>query len=77
LRKNVALRGPAMQAVVLAAGLGTRMGTLAENQPKGLLKVAGREIVYRTLRVLKNLGIEEFIIVTNPKYKQAYENFNN
>jgi CDP-L-myo-inositol myo-inositolphosphotransferase len=64
-----------MQAVVLAAGLGTRMGTLAENQPKGLLKVAGREIVYRTLRVLKNLGIEEFIIVTNPKYKQAYENF--
>ena len=41
------------------------------------LKIAGREIIYRTLKILKNLEIKEFIIITNPKYKQSYENFLN
>jgi len=66
-----------LQAVILAAGLGTRMGKFSKDQPKGLLKIAGREIIYRTLKILKNLEIKEFIIITNPKYKQSYENFLN
>ena len=64
-----------MKAVVLAAGLGTRMGKLTEETPKGLLKVVGREIIYRSLKTLENLGVEEFVVITNPKYKEKYEEF--
>ena len=64
-----------MRAVVLAAGLGTRMGKLTEEIPKGLLKIAGREIVYRSMKILENLGVKEFIVITNPKYKEKYEEF--
>jgi CDP-L-myo-inositol myo-inositolphosphotransferase len=53
-----------MKAVVLAAGLGTR---LKANVPKPLVKVAGREILYRNLRILSELGIEEFIVVARDK----------
>jgi CDP-L-myo-inositol myo-inositolphosphotransferase len=64
-----------LRAVVLAAGLGTRMGKLTEEIPKGLLKIAGREIVYRSLKTLESLGVKEFIVITNPKYKEKYEEF--
>ncbi len=64
-----------MKAVILAAGLGTRMGTLTEEKPKGLIKIAGREILYRTMKILETEGIEEFIIVTNPKYKEKLKEF--
>jgi CDP-L-myo-inositol myo-inositolphosphotransferase len=47
-----------MKAVVLAAGRGKRLGKL-----KPLVKVAGREILYRNLYILSELGIEEFIVV--------------
>ncbi len=53
-----------MKAVVLAAGLGTRMGS---DIPKPLLKVAGREILYRNLRMLSELGVKEFIVVVGRK----------
>ncbi|WP_297462892.1 bifunctional L-myo-inositol-1-phosphate cytidylyltransferase/CDP-L-myo-inositol myo-inositolphosphotransferase [Thermococcus sp.] len=58
-------------AVILAAGLGTRMG----NRPKGLIRVAGREILYRTIVLLKRKGVERFIIVTNEHYEALYREF--
>ncbi len=58
-------------AVILAAGLGTRMG----GKPKGLLKVAGREILYRTMTLLKRNGVERFILVTNERYAPLYRGF--
>ncbi|NJE29697.1 CDP-alcohol phosphatidyltransferase [Thermococcus sp. 18S1] len=58
-------------AVILAAGLGTRMG----ERPKGLLKVARREILYRTLTLLRQNGVERFIIVTNERYAGLYLKF--
>ncbi len=64
-----------MQAVILAAGLGKRIGEYSKKIPKGLLKIAGREIIYRNLKILKDCGIKEFVIVTNPKYKDHYESF--
>jgi len=64
-----------MKAVILAAGLGTRMGELSSKMPKGLMKVAGREILYRTMKTLEKEGIEEFVIITNPLYKEKFEEF--
>jgi len=63
------------RAVILAAGLGTRLGTLTEETPKGLLKVAGREILYRSMKILQDLGVKEFIIITNKKYKERFREF--
>ncbi|ASJ17083.1 CDP-alcohol phosphatidyltransferase [Thermococcus chitonophagus] len=60
-----------MKAVILAAGYGTRMG----EKPKGLIKVAGRELIYRTIKNLQKFGVSEFVIVTNEKYKDLYEEF--
>lgn len=48
----------------MAAGLGTR---LKANVPKPLVKVAGREIIYRNLSILSELGIDEFIVVARDK----------
>ncbi|WP_456471989.1 bifunctional L-myo-inositol-1-phosphate cytidylyltransferase/CDP-L-myo-inositol myo-inositolphosphotransferase [Methanocaldococcus sp.] len=62
-----------MKAVILAAGLSKRMGE--PETPKGLIKIAGREILYRNMKILESLGVEEFIIITNEKYKDKYEGF--
>ncbi|ASJ00321.1 CDP-alcohol phosphatidyltransferase [Thermococcus gorgonarius] len=58
-------------AVILAAGLGTRMG----GKPKGLVKVAGREILYRTMAILQRNGVERFVFVTNDRYAPLYREF--
>jgi glucose-1-phosphate thymidylyltransferase long form len=52
-----------MQAVVLAAGEGTRLRPLTEDKPKGLVEVAGEPIITHCLDRLVELGAEEFIIV--------------
>ncbi|AFK22590.1 putative glucose-1-phosphate thymidylyltransferase-like protein [Pyrococcus sp. ST04] len=44
-------------------------------KPKGLIRVAGRELIYRTMKNLQKFGINEFIIVTNEKYRDLYEDF--
>ncbi len=53
-----------MKAVVLAAGLGTR---LKAKIPKPLVKVAGREILYRSMKVLSELGVDEFVVVVGKR----------
>lgn len=58
-------------AVILAAGLGTRMG----EKPKGLIKVAGREILYRTMRLLQENGVKKFVVVTNERCAPLYQEF--
>jgi choline kinase len=59
------------RAVILAAGLGTRMG----EKPKGLIKVAGRAILYRTMRLLQENGVKRFVVVTNERYEPFYREF--
>lgn len=62
-------------AVILCAGAGTRLRTLTGDAPKPLVKVAGREILYRTLYLLSKAGVEEFVIVVNPQNREPIESF--
>jgi len=60
-----------VKAIVLCAGFGTRMGRTV----KPLLKVAGREILFRTLKLLQDNGIDEFIVVVNNENRKVIEDF--
>ncbi len=60
------------QAVILAAGEGRRMGG---NVPKPLLRVAGREILYRTFSQLRALGVERLVLVTQPRFREEFREF--
>ena len=49
-------------AMILAAGLGTRMKPLTLETPKPLIKVGSKNLLERSINLLENYGIEEVII---------------
>src|SRR6266852_7129174 len=51
-----------MKAMVLAAGLGTRLRPLTNDRPKSLVEIAGRTLLEITLARLRGLGIREVIV---------------
>ena len=51
-----------MKAMILAAGLGTRLRPLTDNRPKALVEIAGRTLLEITLSRLHAFGIREVII---------------
>ena len=53
-----------MKAVILAAGMASRLRPLTEHTPKCLLKVGERSLLQRSIDALKSNGILDFVIVT-------------
>ena len=51
-----------MKAMVLAAGLGTRLRPLTDDRPKALVEVAGRTLLETTLTRLRDFGIRDVIV---------------
>src|SRR5713101_8801232 len=51
-----------MKAMVLAAGLGTRLRPLTDDRPKALVEVGGRTLIEITLNRLRVFGVREVII---------------
>ena len=51
-----------MKAMVLAAGLGTRLRPLTDSRPKALVEVAGRTLLEITLERLRTFDVREVII---------------
>jgi choline kinase len=53
-----------MTAVILAAGVSSRLRPLTDSIPKALLPIAGRPLLQRTLVALQNAGIGQAVVVT-------------
>ena len=49
-------------AMILAAGLGTRMKPLTLETPKPLIKVGSKNLLERSINLLENYGVEKIII---------------
>jgi CTP:phosphocholine cytidylyltransferase-like protein len=57
-------------AIILAAGLGSRLKQLTKKTPKPLLKVNGKPLIEYTLDRLNELNIENIIIIVGYKKKK-------
>ncbi len=70
-----------MKAMVLAAGLGTRLRPLTNDRPKALVEAGGRTLLEITFARLRSFGIYEVIINTHHfadmvvEYLRAHQNF--
>ena len=51
-------------AILMAAGMGTRMRPITETTPKPLVKVLGKPMIETVIDGLKNRGVQKFIVVT-------------
>jgi mannose-1-phosphate guanylyltransferase len=54
-----------LKAVVLAAGVGSRLGEVTKKLPKPLLQINGRTILEQTINKIEELGITEVYINTH------------
>ncbi|WP_227367643.1 N-acetylmuramate alpha-1-phosphate uridylyltransferase MurU [Halomonas sp. M20] len=66
-----------MKAMILAAGLGTRMRPLTDHTPKPLLKVGGKSLIMHHLERLKVVGIEDIVINVSHLGEQIIEALGN
>lgn len=51
-----------MKAMVLAAGLGTRLRPLTNDRPKALVQISGRTLLEITICRLRSFGVQEVIV---------------
>ena len=51
-----------VRAVILAAGVGARLGADADNLPKALLSFGGKSLLARHVEILAAAGVDEIAI---------------
>lgn len=59
-----------MRAIILAAGRGSRLGSLTKKKPKSFVKIMGRSLISRILENFERENIKDIHIVTG--YKSEY-----
>jgi NDP-sugar pyrophosphorylase family protein len=70
-----------MKAMILSAGLGTRLRPLTDDRPKALVTVAGRTLLQIALSRLRSFGVSEVIVNAHhhaqmiADYLKAHDNF--
>ena len=52
-----------MQAIILAAGMGRRLGELTQNNTKCMVEVNGVRLIDRTIAQLSKFNIKRLVIV--------------
>jgi len=52
-----------MQAIIMAAGKGSRLGELTKDKPKSFLEIKGKKLIEYNIEMLHKYGITDIIIV--------------
>ncbi len=66
-----------MQAIILAAGMGKRLGELTRDNTKCMVEVNGEKLIDRYIEFLSGRGLSRLIIVTGYKGKELKEYIGN
>lgn len=53
-----------MQAIIMAAGKGSRLGDLTKDNPKSFVEIQGKKLIEYNLKLLQKYHVDEIIIVT-------------
>lgn len=64
-----------MEAIVLAAGRGSRLQPLTDDRPKGLVQVGGRPLLVDCLDQLLSVGVDRFVLVVGYEAGQIIDYF--
>jgi glucose-1-phosphate cytidylyltransferase len=67
-----------MKAVILAGGLGTRLGEETAVKPKPMVEIGGKPIIWHIMKIYSHYGINEFIICLGYKgylIKEFFANY--
>lgn len=56
-----------MQAIIMAAGVGSRLGGIIKDRPKCLIMAGNETLLSRMVRILKQRGIDDIAIITGYK----------
>ena len=54
---------PVRDAIILAAGMGTRLRSVVDDRPKGLIEIGGQSLVGRSIALLREAGVRRVTIV--------------
>ena len=66
-----------MKSIILAAGMGTRLGQITKDIPKCLLEINNKSLLSYSLDILKEYGINEVIIVIGYKGNRIKDKIGN
>jgi dTDP-glucose pyrophosphorylase len=73
LLQNLKIGGVDNWVVIMAGGLGTRLGELTKNCPKPLIEVSGRPVIETILTNFIDFGFKRFFIIINYLGQQIVE----
>ena len=66
-----------MKAVILAGGLGTRLGEETHLKPKPMVEIGNHPMLWHIMKIYSNYGINDFIICLGYKGHMIKEYFSN
>ena len=68
-----------MRAILLAAGMGTRLRPITYQTPKSLIKINDKPLLERQIEYLREIGVDEVIVLTGylaEKFEYLKEKYN-
>ncbi|MCH2185688.1 phosphocholine cytidylyltransferase family protein, partial [Myxococcota bacterium] len=67
------MRAAPRTAIVMAAGMGTRLRSMMSDQPKGFIQIGDETLIARCLRLVAEVGVERVVIVAGYRSDAYFE----
>ena len=66
-----------MKTIILAGGLGTRLGDITSSMPKPMVKIGNKPILWHIMKIYSQYGYRDFILSLGYQQETIKEYFNN